>query len=1181
MKNALVKDFLREIRKNIGRFLSIFFIVMLGTAFFSGIRSAGPDMRFSADRYYRSSKLMDIRLLSTLGFEEDDITDLEKLDLVEKAVGGKTVEVMLRTSDEDTAILAIARTEGINEVRLTEGRMPENERECVLDTMLAAEQQIHVGDRIVLKSGTKDHLSDSISRTVFTVSGLGNLPYYMDLTRGNGSIGDGTLWGFVVLEPEVFRFDYYTEAYVKAAGADEFIAYSKEYDAKVDDAERAIETLADFAVIRRYDRIQGDARLEIEDARKQVEDARQQLEDAKAQLAEAADLIADAEKEIEEGEAELADGEAEIAENEAKLKEGEAELAAGEAELAAGEARVRDGEARVAAGEAEIRAGEAELEKNKALLADLEKQYSEGAEGLAYMRQQLDDGRAQLEEAKAQQALIEQMLPTAKDALDIARLGLEYIEVQLAEDPENPLFLRIKEELEGRLPELENTVTEMEDGLAQLEEEIPKGEAELEENEALYEQYSADLAFLAENIQLLKDGIAEGEAALAAGKAQVNEGRSQVNQGRAELEAGRAGLEEGRQQLEEGRQQLEEGKAELEAGREELEEGKALLEEKKEEYEDARAEFDTESEKAEAEIADAEKQIADAEERLAELEVPEWYILDRGLISSCANFGQDSERINKLGDVFPVMFFLVAALVSLASMTRMVEEQRQQIGTLKALGFSGTAIAGKYIWYALLATLTGGIIGVIVGEKLLPFVVQDAYRILYVGLPEIYMPMNYVQGIMAVVISTACTGLASLSACWRKLKDKPAELMRPEAPKGGQRVFLERVSFIWNRLKFSRKATIRNLLRYKKRFLMTIFGVGGCMALILVGYGIEDSITEVAKNQYVEIFTYEAYAGINKTAGEEEKEKLLKDIAGRKEVDNILEACTLPVTLKKGGVNRDAYLFVPEDPSAVPDYVILRDRVSREGIAFPETGCALSEKTASMLGVSRGDKIFIQETDKSPLVEVEVKEIVENYVLHYCFLTPGTYEELFGKEPEYDTVYMNYSGLSPEEEKRLGREILDMDACSSMYFITDLEQQIDDMLGALNYVMYVLIISAALLAFVVIYNLNSINMTERRRELATLKVLGFHDTEVAMYVYRENIILTIFGIILGVFLGTLLHRYVILTVEVDLMMFGRIVSGKSYLICAVLTGVFSLAVNLLMFRNFKKIDMIESLKSVE
>ncbi len=1167
MKNALVKDFLREIRKNIGRFLSIFFIVMLGTAFFSGLRSSGPDMKYSADRYYRKVKLMDLRLLSTLGFEEEDLADLEKLESVERAAGGKTAEVMLSGGEDETAILAIARTEGINEVYLTEGRLPENERECVVDDMMAAEMNIQIGDRILLKSGTKDKLSASLTRSVFTVTGRGSLPYYMDLTRGNGSIGDGTLRGFIVLEPEVFNFDYYTEAYIKVAGAEEYVAYSKDYDKVVDGAEHDIETLADFAVIRRYDRIQGDGRLEIEDARRQIEDARAQLEDARQQLAEAAELISDAEKELAEGEKELEEGEAEIAENEAKIAAGEADLAAGEAELAAGEAQVR-------AGAAEVAAGEASLAENKALLADLERQYAEGSEGLATMRQQLDEGAAQLEEAKAKKAQIELLLPAAQEALEIARLGLDYINSQLETDPENELFLRIKAELETRLPELESTVTEMEEGLARMEEEIPKGEAELAENEALYEQYSADLAFLAENITLLKNGIVEGEAALAEGKAQVAAGQAQVDSGRAELDAGRAELENGKAQLEEGKAQLEEGRAELE-------EGKAELAEKKDEYEDARAEFDSESEKAEAEIADAEKKIADAEAELAELEVPEWYILDRGLISSCASFGQDAERISKLGDVFPVMFFLVAALVSLASMTRMVEEQRQQIGTLKALGFSGGAIAAKYICYALLATVTGGIIGVVIGEKLIPYVVQDAYRMLYVGLPEIYEPMNYGQGILAVVISTACTGLASLGACWRKLKDKPAELMRPEAPKGGRRVFLEHITGVWNRLKFSRKATIRNLLRYKKRFFMTIFGVGGCMGLILVGYGLEDSITEVAKNQYVEIFTYEAYAAINKTADEAEKENLKEVIAARDDIDSVLEACTLPVTLKKDGTNRDAYLFVPEDVSLVPEYVVLRDRVSQEGIDFPETGCALSEKTADMLGVGVGDTIFIQESDKSPQVEVEVKEIVENYVLHYCFFTPETYEALFGKAPEYDTIYMNYQPKSEAEEKQLGRELLDIDACSSVYFITDLEQQIDDMLGALHYVMYVLIISAALLAFVVIYNLNSINMTERRRELATLKVLGFYDTEVAMYVYRENIILTILGIILGVFLGTLLHRYVILTVEVDLMMFGRIIGPRSYLICAALTGVFSLAVNLIMFRSFKKIDMIESLKSVE
>ena len=561
------------------------------------------------------------------------------------------------------------------------------------------------------------------------------------------------------------------------------------------------------------------------------------------------------------------------------------------------------------------------------------------------------------------------------------------------------------------------------------------------------------------------------------------------------------------------------------------------------------------------------------------MEEPEWYVLDRTLTEATVSYDQNAERMANLGQVFPVIFFLVAALVSLTAMTRMVDEQRMQIGTMKALGYGSSTIAGRYFWYAMLATVTGGIIGIALGERFLPWLIIVSYGIAYPGLLRCLTPINWDQAILGLAAACACTGLATLAACYNQLKAQPAAIMRPEAPKGGRRVLLERIPFIWKRLSFNQKSTVRNLLRYKKRFLMTVVGVGGCMGLLLVGFGLHDSINEIAKRQYVHIFTYEASATYASAAEENERQALLDAVRASDGVTGAMELSITSADLLHDKALQSVSLFVA-DPAQIGDFLELRHRTTGEEVAYPAEGAFISEKTAAMLDLKVGDSIEIRrEGERS--VRIQVTDIVENYVLHYLFISPQTYRQLYGKPVKNNTIYMNYGEKTPEEEAELGRNLMSMDACAGVGFVTDLEKSIDDMLSVLGAVVAVLIASAGLLAFVVLYNLNSINIMERRRELATLKVLGFYDGEVALYVYRENIILTLVGIALGLVFGTVLHRFVIVTVEVDLMMFGRNVSNLSYALSSLITLGFAVLVNGIMFFGLRKVDMIESLKSVE
>lgn len=1297
---AFQRDFFREIGRNKGRFFSVMFIVMLGAAFFSGIRSTKNDMHVSADSYYDRVNFMDIRVVSTLGLTEDDLEDMRNTEGVAAVTGGYTAEVLNEQSDMEFALKVIAWTEDVNQVTLTDGRLPEKANECLADDIYLQQTGCEIGDQITLESGSSEDLSDTLKEETYTIVGSGTLPYYMEMDRGSGTVGDGSLDAFLVVLPEVFeQQDVYTEAYVQAEGAEAENSFDGAYETKVAEVVAGLEEIADGACDRRYETIYQDGMEEIEDAKQEVADAEQELADAKAQIddgeqqiTDAKETLADGEKELEDGESELASREQQLAEARELLESKEAELNSGKSQLADGEQQIADAEAVLSAKEKELADGKAQLEAEAQQLeagkAEIEEQSESLESGKAQVeekareleeakaqveakaqelengRAQLEAGRAELESGKAELEQNRQTVTAARQELEAkradyetAKTALQQIEAQLGElqqqltqteeqirqmeealadagldtSPEYEALLAVKTQLETTIAGLQTQketvqagITEFEageksvqDGEAQLaaaeqqiaqseqqlnatEEVLKEGEVQLEaarqqitDGKAQLEASRQQLAAAETQLNAYRQQMADGEAQLNAARQQITDGETQLSQGRQELEQQKSVLEQSKAQMESGeqqiaqtRQQLTEGEAQIAEARQtladaraELEDGKAELAEKEQELADAKQEYEDGYAEAQPELADARQQIADGEQELKDLEKPEWYVMDREDVTSAKGFADDAERIDNIGQVFPWIFFLVAALISLTTMTRMVEEQRQQIGTLKALGYRDGAIAVKYLCYAMLATVTGAVIGVVIGEKLFPWVIMNAYGMLYLGLPEYLTPLNWEQGLLAILTSIACTGLATLFSCWREMRAKPSELMRPEPPKNGRRVLLERVTILWKHLSFTQKSTVRNLFRYKKRFFMTVIGIGGCMGLMLVGFGLQDSITAIAKNQFVELFTYQAAVVVN-SESKEQKDALREQAEMFDGMGSTLEMFAQNVELTAGDESMSAIMEVPQDPSVVDQFFTFRDRRSKEPYEFPEDGIAISEKTAKMLGVSVGDTIKVGEENKEGR-EVTISIIIENYVEHYIFMAPSLYESVWQETPDYNQILMKYEDTSDRYEENLGQMMIEQDGVVGVTFVSDLEAEIDDMLQALNIVIVVLIVSAGLLAFVVLYNLNNINITERKRELATLKVLGFYDMEVAEYVYRENVILTILGILAGAGIGLALHQYIIHTVEVDMMMFGRTVFPRSYLFSGLLTLVFSLFVNYMMYYRLKKIDMIESLKSVE
>ena len=1040
-KKALRKDFYMEIRRSIGRFMSIFFIVAIGCAFFSGIRASEPDMRYSGDAYFDNRNMMDIEVISTLGLTDDDLQAIEDVDGIEAAEGGYSVDVLSSEGDNQIAVHVMSLLPSMNQVQLEDGRLPEAEDECAVDVDYLNESSLKIGDKITLSSGSDDKVTDTLKTDTFTITGAVSSPNYISFQRGSTTIGNGSVTAFIVVPEKSFALDVYTEIYAQVDGAKEMTSFTDEYDDRVQEVIDKIEEIKDEREQIRYDEI-------VDEANKALEDARQQ--------------VTDAEKELEDGKAEA------------------------QAELADARQQLEDAQAEVDSGRQELEASKQQLESS---------------------RQQLKDSQAQVDQGQ--------------------------------------------EELNANIDALNGQIDEL---------------------NAAKEQYNALAASGATDDVTM--------ATLNAMYEEIQKGESAVAQAQAQIDAAKAELESGQQQINSGWDQITQGEQKISDSEAQLADAEAEIADGWEEYYEGEAEAEQEIADGEQKIADAKEELADAEAEINDLEKPEWYIYDRSNLPDYTGYGENADRMRAIGEVFPAIFFLVAALISLTTMTRMVEEQRTQIGTLKALGYEKHSIAGKYLGYALLATVSGSVVGILFGEKVFPYIIINAYGIMYQHMHDIVIPYNLGYGLGAAAAALASTLLATILSCYKELREQAAELMRPPTPKQGQRVLLERVTFIWKRLNFSWKASIRNLVRYKKRLFMTIFGIGGCMALMLVGFGLKDSIFAIVDIQYGEIQLYDGNIILTDDATDEEKNNILTELDKDSAMTGSTEGLLTQITVGNGDEWHDVYLDVPKDVEEFSEFVVLQDRITNEKYELDDSGAVLTEKMAKELDVKPGDTITICDEDRGDL-KVEISAVCENYMGHYLYMTPAYYEKVYGETPDYNSIFYKTADRITEEAERIGEEALALPGTLSISYTTDLREQVDNMLGALDEVIVVLIISAGMLAFVVLYNLNNINITERQRELATLKVLGFYNGEVAMYVYRENIVLTILGAIFGIILGKILHGFIIVTVEIESVMFGRNIDPSSFVYGFLLTLLFSLLVNGAMYFKLKKINMVESLKSVE
>lgn len=1147
MPKALLKDCLEEIRHSLGRFMSILLIVALGVAFFAGIKASAPDMKASADAYFDKYRLQDIQVYSTLGLTKEDVQAIEKLKGVEAVQPLFSEDVLTRigTTEQVFKLFSLPDKTSMNDIRLTEGRLPEKPGECLIEAESIQSElrgTFELGDTITIYSGTEEPLSDTLKTDTYTVVGKGFVPRYLSYEKGSTTIGSGTINNFMFVTESDIKADYYTEIDVTVQGARDLNAYDDAYFDLTDPVVDEIEKIAD-----------GQIQIRKQAQQEELEKAQKKLDDE----------IYNAKERLREAQNQVDRGNAEIQANEKKLADGQAQLEAGWQQYYTGKAAVDENLPKVNDGIAQIEAAINRRPELESSLSQIEDGIRQAQDGKA----QAEAGKAEAEEGLAKiDPIIEKLDPyvaTAREQLEKAdtyrqqlQQAIDDVSAQLETAPEEE-----KPQLEKRLQALQYAQQLMEKALVKIDE--------------LLGQYDELLA----QQQQAKDGIAQAEAAitqcdaviadLTDKKAQVESGLAQI----ADSEAMLPDLYDKREQLLAAQAQLESSLATLQSSEREIADGLAQLTEARKQAQEAAAQIQDGLEELARKQAEAQETIDENQAKLDDLE-GEWVVLDRNSLYSYRDYQSCADRMDGIAQVFPVFFFLVAALVCMTTMTRMVEEQRSEIGTLKALGYSRTQIAMKYVLYSLLACLVGCVAGCALGMWIFPYIIFYAWNTMYTIESIQYM---FQPGLMLLASGsvTAVILLSTIYSIFRELMEVPSQLMRPKAGKAGKKILLERVPVFWNRVPFLHKVTLRNIFRYKKRFFMTVIGISGCSALLVAGLGINDSISNIVNDQYTNIYHYDGEI----RAKEDDLTGQLEKING---ITGVMLEQQAPVTYVQDGKDVSAYLHViPEEAmSGLSSFISFHDIQGKEDLTLPESGALISQKMAEKLDLKAGSSLQLK-ADDDHSVTVKVAGVFEQYTGNQIYVSQAYYESWDESVELEDNYLIRTSDQSSSFEDKLGGEITQLPGIRSITFYSAMKKNFVNMISSIKLVVVVLVASAALLAFVVLYNLSNVNISERLREIATIKVLGFTDREVDQYVNRESLILAVIGSACGLVLGIWLHHMIMNLAELDNIMFGRTILPQSFAIAFGLTIFFAAMVNFVMRFKLKKIQMVESLKAVE
>ncbi len=1154
MKNVMAKNLQKSITKSITRYLAIVAIIALGAAIFVGLRTTKSDMIATGQQYMDRQAMFDLRVLNTYGWTADQVEKLRELPGVEKAEGTVSVDVLgqLDSTQQDNVYKLFAIPELVNKVELQGGRMPQNAGECLVDGF-------HMNDSILGKTFTISPVNDqqtldSFTQYTFTVVGYVRTPVYMDMSRGTTTLGNGSVTGFVYLPQESFQVDYFSEINLTLEG--DYSVYTQRYEDAVTEASDRLTPQLEILAQERMEQVRQEAMDAYLEGLAEYNDGfRSYLQgrnEAMEELKKAQQELTDAQNTLDENRTLISDGQTQLAEGEKTLAEKKQELLAGEAELNYQE---QSGREQMDQAYQELQENEKTVSENLALVNDGLAQLDSGL-------QQLNDGISQLESGLQQLdttlTMLEGLNTAAETAISAAQQGLDAAESL-------GLPASVIQDLRKQL-----------ESLNQQRQEYVQQQAELESQYETYSQQLVQLKTQQTELQAQRQELVNNKALLEDGMAQIQSGYAQLEKAKADAQIqitqARLEIEKGKTLIAQSELELAQKKQELADGLEALEEGAKELESGWEEFNQAKLDAEQELADARAELDDARRELDDALHEILNLEQPELFVLDRNTNPGYLSLDSNSDIVKGVSTVFPAFFLLIAALVCITTMTRMVEEERTQIGTLKALGYTNWEIIRKYLIYSGSAALIGCGLGVLAGSVVFPIILWQAYGILFNVASRVVLKFDWLLCGGVVAAYTAVNLLVTWYCCHRILKEVPAQLIRPKAPTSGKKIFLEYLPF-WNRLSFLNKVMLRNIFRYTQRLLMMLIGIGGCTALLVTGFGIGDSIANIVTYQFEEITLYDMDVRFSEGQSQEQMASFRQEVQSYAE--DIYFFHQSSAELNYDGASRDITLIAANE--GITEH--LDFHYKGKHLDMPGQGEVLiSVGAANILGVSRGDTVTIRNSDLQEM-KLKVSGIYENYVYNYVIVHEDTYAQHWGGQPEYQVACLKVR--QGEDVHKAGSLSSQAEGVISVMISQDLADQVGTMMSALDLVILTVVICAGALAGIVLYNLTNINITERIREIATIKVLGFRSGESAAYVFKENLLLSVMGAGIGLLAGKWLLSFVISMIKVDMVWLQTKISLTSYILSIVLTIACALLVDFILYFRLEKINMAEALKSVE
>ncbi len=1159
---AIKKNIFREIQKTKSRFISILAIIAISTGFFTGVKTASPSMIETGKQYFENQNLMDLRLVSTVGFDEDDIKAIKSMKTSVDVMPGYFSDLIITQNQIDTVVRVYSLPEKtdtndkiINEPVLVEGRLPKADGECVIESYYYKVNNCKIGDKITFNETLgSGKTTDIIKNLEYKIVGVISSPTYITYSRENTNRGSGMVEFFIMLPSDQFLSERYSNVYVTTAASNSSLSpFSEEYKNTVERQSKEYETLSEKRISIFNDTTLKDAKTELADAKKEFADKKNE-----------------ADVKIKDGEKKLHDGEREL----------QSKLLEGEKKLDDAEKQVEDGKKELEKAQEEYTKG-IEDAKNKLTIA--EQQHAYGKEQYTIARHtydiEMEKAQTQLDQAQNEfdiqysifygttKPQAETKLTLLKTGIDLCGQTIAETEKQIASLEKNITF---NEEADLELSRLKDKLTEYKNKLSGYQQQYDDGINQLTDGEQQLNEAKEKLASAKQEFQIKKSEASD----------QLNNAQIQLDNAQSQLEIGKleynTALTSGAMQLQAAQSRLTQGQEELKNGIQEMESQKAagmqMLKESREKLSSAKIE-------AKIQLENAEHKLNDAQDTIDTLNDAKWIVYDRDDNPGYSGLEEDALRVDNMAAVFPVFFLLVAALVSLTTMSRMVEERRTEIGTLKALGYTNKAIAAKYFVYAASAAVIGSVIGAVIGVATLPYIILDTYSIMYT-LPNTVLILPWDSFFFSAGTGILCTCAVAVFTCLKELRIKPATLMRPKAPKPGKRILLEYITPIWSKMNFTSKVTARNIFRYKARFLMTVIGVAGCTALMIGGFGLKDSISVIADRQYKEISIYDQVYALSESGTAKEKKFLMSQFHADKRFKETLLVSQTWTNVEYGSKESIGLrTIIGQNNDQFEKIFTLRNRETHQKIKLKNNGAVINERLGEVIGKGIGDTFTLTINDHQ--YKCRITGLSENYAGNFIYMSPEYYQSITGKEPQYNLVYTQLADDARSEEHDIANEWMKNDDIVTVSLLQEQLDSIVSTLDSLNVIVLVLIFCAGLLAVVVLYNLTNINIAERVREIATIKVLGFYNMETANYIYRENTILTITGALAGLPLGILFSSFIVMELQMDSVMFPQYINPISFVWGFLLTILFSLLVNFIMFFKMKKISMVESLKSIE